>query len=243
MAAAYSKRRREDTLPLRSELVNELRLFLARLIPSALVFKMPKPDQIIDMLKADLAEAGIVYRDDAGRVVDFHALRHTFISNLAAGGVHPKTAQTLARHSTITLTMDRYSHSYRGEQSAALAVLPDLSPQECDETLATGTDATVSDVKNLARCLAQIHGSDETPRDSERLKGSTSRRDPVNATSCQESRKSDETRNNGEGGIRTRGTGNTQYDGLANRCLQPLGHLSRYALYRCKSVSLCQFHL
>lgn len=32
---------------------------------------------------------------------------------------------------------------------------------------------------------------------------------------------------NGQGGIRTRGTGDSQYDGLANRCLQPLGHLSR----------------
>ena len=31
---------------------------------------------------------------------------------------------------------------------------------------------------------------------------------------------------NGEGGIRTRGTGVTQYDGLANRCFQPLSHLS-----------------
>ena len=31
---------------------------------------------------------------------------------------------------------------------------------------------------------------------------------------------------NGEGGIRTRGRGLFPYDGLANRCLQPLGHLS-----------------
>ena len=31
---------------------------------------------------------------------------------------------------------------------------------------------------------------------------------------------------NGEGGIRTRGRGYYPYDGLANRCLQPLGHLS-----------------
>jgi hypothetical protein len=31
---------------------------------------------------------------------------------------------------------------------------------------------------------------------------------------------------NGEGGIRTRGTGCYPYDGLANRYLQPLGHLS-----------------
>ena len=33
-------------------------------------------------------------------------------------------------------------------------------------------------------------------------------------------------KSNGEGGIRTRGTGVYPYDGLANRCLKPLGHLS-----------------
>jgi len=60
-------------------------------------------------------------------VADFHSLRHTFISNLARGGVHPKVAQSLARHSTITLTMDRYSHTLVGEHADALAVLPDLS--------------------------------------------------------------------------------------------------------------------
>ena len=74
------------------------------------------------------ASVFLVYRDDANRVADFHALRHTFISNLAAGGVHPKTAQTLARHSTITLTMDRYSHVYRGALASALDMLPNLSP-------------------------------------------------------------------------------------------------------------------
>src|SRR5579883_2089021 len=30
----------------------------------------------------------------------------------------------------------------------------------------------------------------------------------------------------GEGGIRTPGTGLSQYDGLANRCFRPLSHLS-----------------
>jgi hypothetical protein len=41
----------------------------------------------------------LAYRDEAGRVFDFHSLRHQYISNLAAAGVHPKIAQTLARHS------------------------------------------------------------------------------------------------------------------------------------------------
>ena len=34
------------------------------------------------------------------------------------------------------------------------------------------------------------------------------------------------TAKNGEGGIRTRGRGVYPYDGLANRYLKPLGHLS-----------------
>ena len=52
----------------------------------------------------------LTFRDEAGRVFDFHSLRHQYVSNLAAAGIHPKIAQTLARHSTITLTMDRYTH-------------------------------------------------------------------------------------------------------------------------------------
>ncbi|MFH5804676.1 hypothetical protein [Alienimonas sp. DA493] len=39
----------------------------------------------------------MAYRDAAGRVLDFHALRHTFVTNLARSGVHPKHAQALAR--------------------------------------------------------------------------------------------------------------------------------------------------
>ena len=48
------------------------------------------------------------------------------------------------------------------------------------------------------------------------------------------------TKKSGEGGIRTLGTGNTPYDGLANRCLKPLGHLSSHLLlpatYYCTTV-------
>lgn len=74
------------------------------------------------MFRADAD--GIAFRDDANEVVDFHALRHTFITNLARGKVHPKIAQALARHSTITLTMDRYTHTDLGEQADALLPNP-----------------------------------------------------------------------------------------------------------------------
>ena len=81
------------------------------------------------MFRSDLDRVGIKYQDEAGRVADFQSLRHTFITNLARGGVHPKIAQQLARHSTITLTMDRYTHAVLGEIADGLDALPDLDSE------------------------------------------------------------------------------------------------------------------
>jgi integrase len=132
--AAYSKHRRDDTLPLVHSTVYMLREYLQERELSQPLFKLPRREELASMLRVDLEAAGIPYRDASNRVVDFHALRHTFITNLAQGGVHPKTAQALARHSTITLTMDRYSHSGRQDEARALSALPDLSgPGEEDE--------------------------------------------------------------------------------------------------------------
>ena len=128
------------------------------------VFGMPKGYHLSKIIRADLATARaawiegaqddpqererreqsgfLAYRDAAGRVLDFHALRHTFVTNLARAGVHPKVAQQLARHSTITLTMDRYSHTVMGELSEALEKLPALggARPERERQAATGTD-------------------------------------------------------------------------------------------------------
>ena len=60
------------------------------------------------MLKADLAAAGVAYRDNLGRYADFHALRHTYCRILYDGGVDVKTAQQLMRHHDIKLTLDTY---------------------------------------------------------------------------------------------------------------------------------------
>jgi hypothetical protein len=157
--AEYSKRRREDTLPLRRALVAELRNLLAMLAPTAVAFPtMPERQHVAEMFKADLEAGGIPYVDADGLFADFHCLRHTFISNLARGGIHPKVAQALARHSTITLTMDRYSHTLVEEQSAALAVLPDLSGAGQEAVRATGTDDARGGQKNLAFRLALSGG-------------------------------------------------------------------------------------
>ena len=65
--------------------------------------------------------------DEQGRYTDFHALRPTFLTNLAMSGVHPKIAQSLARHSDINLTMTRYTHILLETQSDALKFLPNLT--------------------------------------------------------------------------------------------------------------------
>ena len=93
-------------------------------------------------MKADLADADIPYVDDAGRYADFHSLRHSTGSLLAASGVHPKVVQSIMRHSDINLTMSRYTHIFRGQESEAVAKLPDLGlPSErIQKAVATGTE-------------------------------------------------------------------------------------------------------
>ncbi|MGL6196867.1 MAG: tyrosine-type recombinase/integrase [Thermoguttaceae bacterium] len=66
------------------------------------------------------------YRNSEGKFADFHGLRHTFINNLGKAGVSPKTAQVLARHSDISLTMNIYTHVDQAEQVEAIHALPRL---------------------------------------------------------------------------------------------------------------------
>ena len=92
------------------------------------------------MLRSDLEAAGIEFETEEG-VFDFHALRHTFLTRLAKSGIPPKMAQMLARHSTITLTMDRYAHVTLHDQTTALESLPSLPEVAKKEALAaTGTN-------------------------------------------------------------------------------------------------------
>ena len=150
--AAYSKNRREATLPLRKDTAGLLRAFLADKEPHERIFNIP--DKTAKMLRADLAETeirdgdgkvtieAIPYVDEAGRYADFHALRHSTGSLLAASGVHPKVAQSILRHSDINMTMSRYTHTLIGQESAAVANLPDFSlpGQKSQKAVATGTD-------------------------------------------------------------------------------------------------------
>lgn len=124
--ASYSKHRRTDVLPLRTELVGLLRPLMADKGPKEPCSPGTWHERAARMLRKDLSAAGIDYEDDKGHVFDFHSLRHTFISNLARAGMHKSVAKELARHSTIELTMDCYTHIAQEQMAKALDELPPL---------------------------------------------------------------------------------------------------------------------
>ena len=160
--AACSKHRREDVLPIHLDLAARLRQWLSERerqpddqrtvlafdraadVKVERLFPGTWAKRTFKMIQLDLDAAGIPYATDAG-VADFHSLRHSFISNLVTGGVHPKVAQQLARHSSITLTMDRYAHLGLIDMTAGLSALPTITAPESQTIRATGTMDDASD--------------------------------------------------------------------------------------------------
>ena len=143
VSAAYSKRRRDDDQPIRHDLASALRPWLTGKPPALPVFGT-LTTKTAEMIRHDLESAGIAYRDDSGRVADFHALRHTYITLIVRGGASVKTAQSLARHSTPVLTIGRYAHASLHDMTSGLEGLPgtpENSPStEARSQAATGTE-------------------------------------------------------------------------------------------------------
>jgi len=141
--AGYSKRRRMDEQPIRRDLAELLREWLADKTPGKRVFALG--DKPAKMMREDLQAAGIPYRDAGGRVADFHSLRACYISGIQRGGASVKVVQELARHSDPKLTLNTYTHLRVSDKTAALEALPGVGDDEPErEALrATGTyDAT-----------------------------------------------------------------------------------------------------
>jgi hypothetical protein len=121
-----------------------------------------------EMLRVDLEAAGIPYETDSG-FADFHSLRGDFISYLVSSGASVKTCQTLARHSSPTMTIGIYAKASLHDINGAVENLPDLTaPVPRPEALRmTGTDATatrsatrslevVTDELTQVECLQRI---------------------------------------------------------------------------------------
>ena len=121
-----------------------------------LVFDVPTG--LVRILDRDLVAAGIARRvkvdgkwkidkrDERGRTIDVHALRHSFGTHLSKAGVQPRTAQAAMRHSSIDLTMNTYTDPRLLDVAGAVELLPSLpldagdSQSELTTAKATGTD-------------------------------------------------------------------------------------------------------
>ena len=225
--AADSKHRDDDLLPLRKSTAAALRDYLAGCLPNAPALRMPGSKVGAMMLRRDLKAAGIPYRDDAGRVVDFHALRHSFITNVANSGVHPSVARRLARHSDIRLTMNCYTHTSLERQVDAVEALPEIAaPAEAGEARATGTD----DKSVLPECLAFRAAQGGTSRHE----SAQPKREVPKMTENTKALKSTGIHNGSKAKELEAAAGfEPANDGFANRCLRPLG----YAASRRRTVS------
>ena len=109
-AAAYTKNSEVARIPLRCDLVESLKHYLAQRDFQDVVWSGTWSDDGAEMIRIDLAAAGIEYTNIHGDDYDFHALRHQFISDLAKAGVSHRAAQELARHSKPELTANIYTH-------------------------------------------------------------------------------------------------------------------------------------
>jgi hypothetical protein len=164
--AAYSKRRQREEQPIPTWLAARLRVWLAKRPGQPMLWVDPqvlwpgsRRRHAAEMLREDLKAAEIDYRDAAGRVFNFHALRHQYVSDLAAAGVHPRVAQGLARHSTIELTMNRYTHVAMHDVVGAVEAIAE--PISITGTTLRATGTTDPSPQGDARVTAQASSAEE----------------------------------------------------------------------------------
>ncbi len=232
VAAAYSKRRRDDVQPIRPDLAEALRPWLATKPPGRPIFgNLTKHTNLL--IQADLEAARIPYWDASGRVADFHALRHSFVTALAMSKAPVKVIQSLARHSTPTLTLGIYAHVGLHDQTAALDALPSTAPTrpetEAEELAATGTDGKHTSNRpslyfpyggdGMGRNLSVTGDDDDVKRMG--YQGHAGASEPVAVSGFDaNSRPLSDPGNSGGGGIRTHG----RFDPTAVFKTAPIGH-------------------
>jgi len=117
-----TKAGRTRVLPLRADLVRELVTLKEtheRVLgePGPRVFTSPEglpwpavSRNALRVLHRIMQRAGIARRDDRGHVIDIHALRHSYASQLARRGVGLAIAQRLLGHADVSMTAKVYTH-------------------------------------------------------------------------------------------------------------------------------------
>jgi integrase len=129
LAARHTKNREGATIVLRADLAAELRQWIAVGEGPADRPLLRAEQSLLKVFNRDLAFAGIAKRDERGRTVCIHSLRHSFATMMSRHGVAPRVAQAAMRHSTIDLTMGVYTDPRLLDVGAAIDALPALLPE------------------------------------------------------------------------------------------------------------------
>jgi len=117
----------------------------------------------------------LTYRNSAGEIADFHATRHTYVSELAASGASVKTVQELARYSTPTLTFGKYAHARKEDLTAALDALPGHHHGHQTGRQNVRDGAISDDETSLLRSVVDAAKAAESQGKSDILRGSAMR--------------------------------------------------------------------
>ncbi len=155
--AGQSKRRRRDVQPLHPSLAAILRPWIAGRPAGERAFRLDAPaksrkpgairrlvtplrEVAAKMLRADAIAAGVSTAE-----VDFHALRHTFVTAIVRSGADLRSAQELARHSDPRLTVGRYAHARIEDKTRALEATAPSSAPTAGLRAKTGTEGALAD--------------------------------------------------------------------------------------------------
>ena len=135
LLAKNSKSGKGTKIPIREDVADRLHCFIGDNLGEKGVSQQlfPNPPSIRtfdkDLFAAGLAtldgDGEIVKTDSRGRILDIHALRHTFATHLSLAGVPPRVAQAALRHSRIELTMETYTDPALLDVGQAVAALPE----------------------------------------------------------------------------------------------------------------------
>ena len=134
-------------VPLLPGTVELLRAHMRDMLPTARAFNTPRPNDLIDSFKLDLAAAGIEYKDSAGRFFDFHSLRHCTATFLAEQGVPVKVVQDIMRHANLNTTLRYFKHTKVLKRAEALQSMPDLDFRAVSAVKEATNDAPVADAQ------------------------------------------------------------------------------------------------
>lgn len=129
LTGAEDKAKRGDTIPLHPAAVAVLTGIAANTAAGEPLWPGGWwRDGAVAMLRRDLAAADIPYRDDRGEYADFHALRTTFVTNLARAGVPLQAAIRLARVTDAKLITHVYTRLRRDDLAAEVGKVPPPAP-------------------------------------------------------------------------------------------------------------------